>query len=562
MAEGEHYLSLEATDRNGNVVTLGPTYFMVDTANPSLSLASPAVSAKIMAGTLVISGSATDGGGLDSDSLQIVLDHSNDASPLEGAVYTPVVGGGTFSQSITIDNSSLDGTLTIFFTLTDRASKQTSLSRAVTIDTTSPSLSLNYPNPEAYINGLISITGTSDDLNGLSDVTLQILDPDTKLPISSLARSSSTMAAWEFAFNSFSFASDTYGVDVNGDQTLWQVFFRLASTDNSGNVTEFLTGSPADWPYFYIDTDGDKPSISLNQPKNGDNIGGLVNMFGTATDDDGPVMHVEARIDFNGDGNFADSRDINNDDSDGNPTTGIALGSDVDYYGNTVRVGDSDEMWEDESAWYIIPVTNNSWSRNLNMSNELYASNTGGTGDIIIQVRTRDQFGLASEIVERTITLDETFPRIENITPVDQSYQNGTFTMTAEFGDNEQLNLSDKSVVGINVNKSGFTYFNAASSRTDGQCAQFRIRPELRHRYEPLLPEQLGNPLRGSLRDGPGPVSEPEILYLLCGQPGPHLLLERQKRSPGRIEPFQRHDYGQRIGQNLHRGKLRRFRRG
>ncbi|MBN2626953.1 MAG: Ig-like domain repeat protein, partial [Spirochaetales bacterium] len=463
LAEGQHYLSLEATDRNGSAVTLGPTYFLVDTANPALSLTSPAVSAKIKAGTLTISGTAVDGGGLDGDALEIVLDHSNNASPLEGLSYHPVVGGGTFSQSIAIDDTSLDGTLTIFLTLTDRAGKQTSQTRAVTIDTTSPSLSLNYPNPEAYINGLITISGTSDDLNGLADVTLQILDPATKLPITSLSRSSSTMAAWEFAFNSFSYASSTYGEDVNSDGTLWKVYFRLASTDNSGNVAEYLTGSPADWPFVYIDTDGDKPSISINQPKNGDNIGGLVNMFGTATDDDGPVMHVEVRIDFNGDGDFADSRDINNDDSDGDPDTGIALGADQDFYGNTVRVGDADEMWEDESAWYLIPVTNNSWSQNLNMGNELYASNTGGTGDIVIQVRTRDQFGLASEIIERTITLDETFPRIENILPADQSYQNGQFTMTAEFGDNEQLDLSDKSVIGINVNKSGYVYLTAAS---------------------------------------------------------------------------------------------------
>jgi hypothetical protein len=463
LAQGEHHLILEVTDRNGNVETLGPTYFLVDTANPSLVLTSPSLSAKIKAGTMIISGTASDAGGLDTDALEISLDHTNNTSPLEGLTFTPSVDGGTFSQNVTINSGSLDGTLYINMVLTDRAGKQSAVTRNVTIDTTSPSLSLNSPSPDSYINGLISVTGTADDLSGLADVTLELLDPVTKLPIASISRSSSTLSAWEFPFNAFSYASTTYGLDVNGDGKLWKILFRLSATDNSGNVTELKTGTPADWPALYIDTDGDKPSIGVTQPKNGDKIGGFVSMFGTATDDDGPVMQVEVRIDFNGDGDFSDSRDINNDDGDGNSSTGISLGSDQDILGTIVRVGDSDEPWEDESAWYVVSVSNNSWSQDLNTNNELYASNTGGTGTIILQVRSRDKFGLASEILTRTITLDETFPRIENILPGDQSYQNGTFPLTAQFGDNEILDLSGDSVIGINVNKTGWTYFTAAS---------------------------------------------------------------------------------------------------
>jgi hypothetical protein len=179
-------------------------------------------------------------------------------------------------------------------------------------------------------------------------------------------------------------------------------------------------------------------------------------MFGTATDDDGPVMQVEVRIDFTGDGDFADTRDINNNDADGNPATGIELGVDTDIFGNTVKIGDPDYMWEDESAWYVVDVSNNAWTQELNSNSELYVSNTGGTGEIVIQVRSRDMFGLASEISERTISLDETFPRIENTLPVDQTYQNGSFNLTVEFGDDVDLNLGSNSQIRININKTGY----------------------------------------------------------------------------------------------------------
>ncbi len=85
--------------------------------------------------------------------------------------------------------------------------------------------------------------------------------------------------------------------------------------DSSGNVTELTVPpyGPLDYPYYIIDVDGDRPQISMTQPKNGDIIGGLVTMFGSAVDDDGPVMQVEAQIDVNGDGDFSDSLDLDND---------------------------------------------------------------------------------------------------------------------------------------------------------------------------------------------------------------------------------------------------------
>ncbi len=457
LAQGEHFLSIQATDRNGNMQSLGPTYFIVDNANPTLAITMPTPGAKVMAGTLVISGTASDSGGLGATPVSITLRHSNVLSPLHNTSYSIAAPGGIWSQNVSINGASLDGTLYIDVLLTDRAGKTTSITRAATIDTTAPSLSLTYPPHASYVNGLISFTGTADDLNGLADVTLEILDPATRtVPRASIARTGSTLAAWEFPFNSFGYTTSTYAHDVNGDGKLWQIWYRLAATDNSGNVQYYQVSG--DWPYLFVDTDGDKPTISVTQPKNGDIIGGFVTMLGSASDDDGPVMRVEVQIDFNGDGDFTDTRDINNNDSDSNPATGIDLGIPTDDgFGHIVRIGDAAHKWEDEAAWYVVSVTNGTWTLELNSNGELYKGNTGGvTGNIIIRTRSRDQFGLASEISSRTITLDETYPRIENVSPNDQTYQSGVFHILADFGDNVDLNLGLNSQIRMNINKAGY----------------------------------------------------------------------------------------------------------
>ncbi|HQK33622.1 MAG TPA: Ig-like domain-containing protein [Spirochaetales bacterium] len=453
LTQGIHYYTVTATDKNGGVNSIGPTYFLVDNANPILTVTSPTAGSKVKTGTLSITGSVSDAGGFGNSPLEITLRHSNTGSPLHNAVYTPAVVGGNFSQNIAIDASSLDGTLYIDFLLTDLAGRQTTLTRAVTIDTTPPVLNLSNPAPGAYINGLVSITGTADDLNGLADVTLEILDPaNLNLVKANINRSGSTLASWEFPFASDSYATSTYAVDISGGQgKLWKIWFKLKAVDNAGNVTELKIPpyGALDYPYFIIDLDGDKPTISMTQPKNGDTIGGFVTMFGTATDDDGPVMQVEVQIDFNGDFDFADSLDLDHDST-------TQMGTDQNIYGNIVRIGNAAHKWEDETEWYVVNVTNNSWTLEINSNGELYKSNTGGTGQIRIRVRSRDMFGTASEYIERTITLDETFPRIENITPNDQSYQSATFNAYAEFRDNINLNLSSNSQIRININKTGY----------------------------------------------------------------------------------------------------------
>lgn len=543
LAEGVHYYSIEATDRNGQVAILGPTYFIVDVFNPTLTVTTPTSGIRVMAGTLNIVGNAVDSGGLGASPLTITLRHSNGAaSPLHNVSYTPVLdGGGNFTQPVTINTASLDGTLYIDLVLTDRATKITSITRTVTIDTTSPELNLVYPSSAAYLNGQVSFTGTADDLNGLASVTLQLLNPVTQLPAASITRSGTTLASWEFPFNAFGYATPTYGHDVNSDGKLWKVMFRLTATDNSGNLTELFStesrnsislsganrpsgtsfidstligntsiaiGKPiivntidrgtvtawnsatgrvdwsgssiavgtavtdyaiAIWPFFYIDTDGDKPTISVTQPKNGDNIGGIVSMFGSSTDDDGPVMQVEVRVDLNNDGAFTGNSDVNNNGS-------VQFGSDTAIFGYPVRIGNAAQKWEDESAWYVVPVTNNAWSQELNVLGELYAGNINArvgtiinaTGNITIQVRSRDMFGLPSEISTRTITLDETFPRIENVTPNDQTYQSGTFNFAADYGDNINLNLASNSLVRVNINKTGYVTLVAGANSGPG----------------------------------------------------------------------------------------------
>jgi hypothetical protein len=51
--QGIHYYTITATDKNGAIGSLGPTYFLVDNANPTLTVSTPVQAPKVKAGTLV-----------------------------------------------------------------------------------------------------------------------------------------------------------------------------------------------------------------------------------------------------------------------------------------------------------------------------------------------------------------------------------------------------------------------------------------------------------------------------------------------------------------------------
>jgi len=125
---------------------------------------------------------------------------------------------------------------------------------------------------------------------------------------------------------------------------------------------------------------------------NGDTIGGFVTMFGSATDDDGPVMQVEVQIDVNGDYDFIDSIDIDKD-------TTVQLGTEQDIYGHLVRIGDPAHKWEDESAWYVVNVTNNSWTQELILMVNCTRATPGALAISASVSAAGDQFGTASEYI-------------------------------------------------------------------------------------------------------------------------------------------------------------------
>jgi len=78
-----------------------------------------------------------------------------------------------------------------------------------------------------------------DDLNGLTDVTMEILDPaNLNLVKATINRAGTTLSSWEFPFNSNSYATSTYALDISGGQgKLWKIWFKLKAVDTAGNIT-------------------------------------------------------------------------------------------------------------------------------------------------------------------------------------------------------------------------------------------------------------------------------------------------------------------------------------
>ncbi|ULQ60973.1 Ig-like domain-containing protein [Brucepastera parasyntrophica] len=474
LSSGVHYLVIQVTDRNGASVTTDPVYFLVDYQNPVITLNTPVIGLVTKTGTLSISGTVTDDGGFGTSPVTISLTHSNTESNLHGANITAVYNSatGAFEAASSITNDSKDGTLFINVIATDRSGKQGTLTRPITVDITAPGLTLTYPTPPAIVNGLIRITGISDDLNGIDETYLALLDPVTKQTVSQIMRAGGSSATnWQFEFNSASYTNSASAEQLDAEGKLWKVYLKLYTIDKAGNQTTYQMGGE-DYLYLTINTDADKPTISVTQPKDGETLGGLINMFGSATDDDGPVMWVEIQLDFDGDGLFDKTRDLNKNGVTGSGTE-FAMAS-----GQTVRVGNrgtnnsgyaDDDLWEDESAWYVFPVNNNVWALEMNTLGELYKDNTGGTGTINMRVRSRDINGLEGDYLQIQVTLDETFPRIEDISPGDQSYQNGVFNLTASFRDNTSLDLgSTSSIIRINVNNQGYTNLAAGTNSGAG----------------------------------------------------------------------------------------------
>ena len=340
-----------------------------------------------------INGTVTDGNPIDPADMEISLDG--------GSTWAPVTDltGSDWYHDVVIDRSgSYDGIYEIRVRATDPFGKVGSKNQQVVVDTQEPTVDDLMPASGSNVNGFIEVRGTASDASPIDSVEMKIGDD----PVATYFALAGTYS-WDYTFNSSDYADTPDAIDLGGN--IWQLFTYVRATDRAGNVKTVDTYS------LTVDPDGDTPEVFYSQPDDGAVIGGPVTIYGTATDDDS-VSLVEMQIDVNGDGDFADSIDING-----------ANGTADDF--------------EVESSWYAITGTTN-WSVTINDNGDWYDDNINN-GWIYVRVRATDENAKVSATQQISIRLDSTIPSIANLLPDDDELVFGTFNLTADISDNSRI---------------------------------------------------------------------------------------------------------------------------
>ena len=138
IADGEHTLTINVKDNDGNSATSATIKFTTDTVAPTLSITNPSESDSYTSdANLVVKGTATDS---TSGTPRILV-------TVNGTKYYEeyAENDGSFEASVTLTH----GLNTIIVTATDLAGKVTTITRTITLDTSTPviaSVAIN-PNP-------------------------------------------------------------------------------------------------------------------------------------------------------------------------------------------------------------------------------------------------------------------------------------------------------------------------------------------------------------------------------------------------------------------------------
>lgn len=137
LGDGDHTVTVDATDNDGNAAAQKSTTFKVDTIPPTLNVTSPTEGMITSTDALTVSGTTND-----ATSSPVTVKISLNGTD-QGAVT--VGGDGAFSKAVTLK----EGANVIVVTATDAAGKSSSVTRNVTLDTSVPQIvsATITPNP-------------------------------------------------------------------------------------------------------------------------------------------------------------------------------------------------------------------------------------------------------------------------------------------------------------------------------------------------------------------------------------------------------------------------------
>lgn len=149
LSDGSHTVTINCKDHDGNAAAEKSTTYTVDTVPPTLNVTSPADGLITAASSVTVAGTTND-----ATSSPVVITISLNGTD-QGTVA--VGTGGTFSKVITLK----EGSNTIIVKAKDAAGKESSVTRAVTLDTSVPKIKAATITPNPVDTGktmVISVT--------------------------------------------------------------------------------------------------------------------------------------------------------------------------------------------------------------------------------------------------------------------------------------------------------------------------------------------------------------------------------------------------------------------
>ena len=222
MTDGNHNLTINATDFAGNSNSLAYVTVAVDNSGPIITFNSPDSKANI-SGTKTVNVTVTDAvTQVGSVSLTLV----NGSGPIFN--FTPIKSGNDYTTSLATTGFS-DGSYNISVFANDTVGKTTYSNQTITIDNKLPVIKVVNPLNNSFVN------------SGLQQIIFNITDATSGIKTNSINSSTFkyTFSGFTFSVNSITFDSITNGFFANGTVDLQnqeaKVNITITAQDHAGN---------------------------------------------------------------------------------------------------------------------------------------------------------------------------------------------------------------------------------------------------------------------------------------------------------------------------------------
>ncbi|AEJ20126.1 Ig-like domain-containing protein [Gracilinema caldarium] len=360
---GEKKLFVKAVDKAGNISDQTELIFGIDQNTPVITLNTP--SGNLANAAITFTGTASDDYLVDHITVAEKKPGNINFTDIGTAEYNSGTGDWNYNRNIT---GLSDGIYEYRFTVFDKANKPSSVTKTITIDTTSPVVSFNQPAPyinlsgTVYGNGLMTFSGSASDTNGLGSLFYRV-------------GGGSWQPVGSDPYTTFTFTVDTTAYSDKADLTV--EVRGIDKAGNSGIATYTIR----------VDQDTDKPELTIGSPAEGATVASqTITISGTLTDDDG-------------------------------------LNSETLYYRLSA---DNGTTWSPD--WTQIPASNLSGSSTSKTLSSFSFTNSID-GAKILQIKISDING---KVNTKTIafTQDAGAPTISGISPATTGYRNADFMVS------------------------------------------------------------------------------------------------------------------------------------